>query len=63
MKRKPKKIGNLLWWNRSAEQKALHFIASVVAQERLLLGGLDAFGDDCHTQRLAHVDNSLRDER
>ena len=44
---------------RLGEQKALHFVASMAAQERLLLDGLDALRNDGHPERLAHADDRL----
>src|SRR5262249_37471031 len=53
-------FSHLLSRQRPGEQKALHLVAEVVAQECLLLHGLDAFGDDGHSERLAHADDRLR---
>jgi hypothetical protein len=47
--------------HRLAEQKALHLVAGVAAQEGLLLGVLDALGDHRHAKRLGHIDDSPRD--
>ena len=54
-------FGHLPGRQRLAEQKSLHFVAGVIAQERLLLDGLDALGNDRHPQRLAHADDGLGD--
>ena len=55
------KLGYALRRDRLAEQIALHFVATTLAQERRLLGGFDAFGDKGHAERLAHADDRLGD--
>src|SRR4029079_16422694 len=42
-----------------AEVVTLHLVARAFAQERLLLGRLDAFGDDRQAQGLTHRDDRL----
>ena len=54
-------LGEILRGDGRAEVEALHLVAEPIAQERLLLRRLDAFGDDREAQRLAHRDDRLGD--
>src|SRR6185503_21372430 len=54
-------LGELVGRDRLAEVVALHLVASALAQEGLLLGRLDALGDDGQAERLAHRDDGLGD--
>src|SRR5690606_38312232 len=44
-----------------AEVEPLHLVAAALAQEALLLGRLDALGDDRDAERAAHRDDGLGD--
>src|SRR3972149_10731759 len=57
----PQQRGELVVRDGPAEIEALRFIAGVVAQKRLLLHRLYAFGDDSEIEALAHGDDRLGD--
>ena len=43
--------------HRPPEQVALHFVATMLAQELQLLVGLHPFGDDCQVEAVGHGDD------
>ncbi|CAN7213135.1 hypothetical protein LJR220_000655 [Bradyrhizobium sp. LjRoot220] len=57
----PKEVGHTFCRDRFAKEEPLHFVTSVISQERLLFGRLHALRYDRHPQGLPHADDRLRD--